>query len=361
MVRIMIKRLYYAYKKLLFCVYGRQLYGVLPIGSQCVVVNMEDTPSKGDIVHPCVRYIPEGFRGHRWWMVYTPYYCAKSKMENPILCWGKSEGVEPPLEWVVEETVVGVPIIGYNSDPYMLYENGRIIVFWRENDTERTTKAGMHHAVFAKTYEENGNSYDFNTPVLYSKDFYYDNEVSPVFLKKGDKYVAYATHFRFKLPWVQFRKKTLRKFANKILMVLNILDIYSQQKMFGLAIWDGDKALSDYKYSKTVKWKNCCSLYKPWHLDMFEHGGKIYAVVQSNSENGDILLAESLDGLTFSLFNKPLITAASIKMTAIYKPTACVIDGAFHLFYTAQNPKEKGLNKLFVTSLDFADLLDKVR
>lgn len=31
-------------------------------------------------VHPCVRFIPEGFAEHKWWMAVTPYPNYNSKM-----------------------------------------------------------------------------------------------------------------------------------------------------------------------------------------------------------------------------------------------------------------------------------------
>ena len=51
------------------------------------------------LIHPCVRYIPEGLGGHKWWMVVTPYPNYNSKYENPILYYGDSNDTTPPLNW----------------------------------------------------------------------------------------------------------------------------------------------------------------------------------------------------------------------------------------------------------------------
>ena len=52
-----------------------------------------------DNIHPCIRYVPDGFAGHKWWMVTTPIL-GGSSTENPILYWGDSrEGELPPLTW----------------------------------------------------------------------------------------------------------------------------------------------------------------------------------------------------------------------------------------------------------------------
>ena len=69
------------YRKIQYALCGRHHYGVMPIGRECVHEPFEQEINFGDVVHPCVRYIPKGYLGHRWWMVYTPYYGS-----NIMLC-----------------------------------------------------------------------------------------------------------------------------------------------------------------------------------------------------------------------------------------------------------------------------------
>ncbi|MEI3920517.1 hypothetical protein V8G60_21010, partial [Bacteroides hominis (ex Liu et al. 2022)] len=85
-----------AYRKLQYKLCRRLEYGTMPPGELCTHTPFEEEINHGDVVHPCVRYVPEGYLGHKWWMVYTPYYAANDKTENPILCYGDNETNNPP-------------------------------------------------------------------------------------------------------------------------------------------------------------------------------------------------------------------------------------------------------------------------
>ncbi|MBO9605718.1 MAG: hypothetical protein J7639_07195, partial [Paenibacillaceae bacterium] len=39
----------------------------------------------GQTVHPCVLFFPEGWKGHRYWMAFTPYPDGNDQFENPSL------------------------------------------------------------------------------------------------------------------------------------------------------------------------------------------------------------------------------------------------------------------------------------
>ena len=45
----------------------------------------------------------------------------------------------------------------------------------------------------------------------------------------------------------------------------------------------------------------------------------------------------------------------------IYKPTAGVVDGLFYLYYTAQNLDNRSLNRMYLTTMDFKTLLQKLQ
>ena len=70
------------YRRFLFACHGYTSNGVMPKGVPCNVEDPTIETTHGDVVHPCVRYIEEGFEGHQWWMVYTPYYAGNDKLEN---------------------------------------------------------------------------------------------------------------------------------------------------------------------------------------------------------------------------------------------------------------------------------------
>ena len=117
------------YRKLQYKICGRSKYGTMSPGALCTHTPFEEEINHGDVVHPCVRYIPEGYLGHKWWMIYTPYYKSNDKTENPILCYGDNETNVPPTHWIVAYQVQGQPTKGYNSDPALLYADKKLYAF----------------------------------------------------------------------------------------------------------------------------------------------------------------------------------------------------------------------------------------
>ena len=342
------------YRVVLNVFFGRSEAGIMAKGQRCVVVDQEDDDSQGDIVHPCVRYISEGFRGHKWWMVYTPYLGANAFIENPRLCWGEDNGADAPVKWHLEDIVKAGYNKGYNSDPNLYYEDGKLYVYWRENDTERLLSKGLHRGTYCKIYHENG-SEEYEDPVLTESMEYEDRETCPTFIKVGMDYYAYAMHLRFKNE-----KFVGRSFFQKLFVFTDLLGIYSQQKFRGIAQWRSNSPFSPYQYNQSVKFASCNKLYRPWHMDLFQYEGSIYAIVQTNQGNGDICLAKSIDGVHFRLYDKPLVTNKTCGGIEIYKPTALVADGKLYVYYTFQLPSRPKFNMMYVTSMGFEALLKKL-
>lgn len=342
-----------------FC--GRFQYGVMSAGEECYVNPYRFEENHGDIVHPCVRYIEDGFEGHKWWMVYTPYYAADSSMENPILCYAEETGPNtPPTEWKVYGLVNEKPEDGYNSDPTLLYKDGQLYVFWREN-YEHSPKP---HKYIRATYVvkvNNGTFEKIGKEILYTEDKEIDAETCPTFmLNKDGSITAYAMHLKFHSERIRdMRLQWMKKLALKVVGLTDLLGIYSQQKHYGIATWQQKGDLTEpFVYTKTTKIASCNKLYRPWHMDLFEWKGKRYAIIQTNQMNADLCLAVSNDMESFRMYKQPLITNATIGKLGIYKPCAGVTPGGkFYLYYTAQDPDNRKLNKLYLTTMSFDELL----
>jgi hypothetical protein len=67
-----------------------------------------------DLIHPCVRYIPEGFAGHKWWMVASPYLNGINYIEDPLLYYGNSDNETPPTTWTFVKVISTIPERGIN-------------------------------------------------------------------------------------------------------------------------------------------------------------------------------------------------------------------------------------------------------
>lgn len=348
-----------AYRHIQYAICSRPLYGVMQPGVEMNTVLFRFEENHGDIVHPCIRYIEEGYLGHHWWMVYTPYYKSDASLENPILCYAEGNNPNtPPTEWKFYCLVNEKPTDGYNSDPTLLYEDGTLYVFWRENYDNNLR--GCFRATYVAKVVENGVE-KMIKPLLATPDSEEDAETCPCFMPTKDgKVMAYGMHLRFHSPRIKGMKQPWKGIVSKLSLITDLLGSYSQQKHYGLAIWrqGGNDWLMPFEHKKTVKFKNCNALYRPWHMDFFDWQGKRYCVVQTNQCNADIALAVSGDNENFTFYKRPLITNDTIGMLGIYKPCAGVTsDGHFYLYYTAQDKNNRSQNKLYLTMCQFREIL----
>ena len=303
------KKLKEQYRRALHKICGLPTKGLLPSG---VKVCVEDVPGEtethGDIVHPCVRFIEEGFEGHQWWMVYTPFYGGNSDLENPVLCYADAASGKAPARWTYYCTIKERPVSGYNSDPTMFFNDGRLYVYWRENYTSLTESHGCSRATIGCCVHDRRIDY-FTTPQLIEIPRNKDREVSPTFLPHGDGFRAYAVHMRFCSKLMYFLPRRIEKLVYRAFNITNMLGIYCRFKSFGVAIWDGVSPDGAFRYSKTLKFRNVNWLCHPWHMDLFEadeaDGKKqLYAIVMTNPSNADISLAR-MEGEIFRFYKKP--------------------------------------------------------
>lgn len=344
------------YRKLQYRIYGRTFKGIMSPGKSCIVEDMTPEITHGDVVHPCVRYCEDGFEGHHWWMVYTPYYKADASLENPVLCYGCSEDASAPTEWKYYCNIQRQHAHGYNSDPTMFFQDGRLFVFWRENETPNTD---VHHCVRATFGCEvkNKTCFPIDVPLLIEQSVSEDIETCPTILPHRDGYIAYAMHLRFFSPSLRSMHGRLGKLVNRLALLADLLGIYSQQRSYGLSIWKGKTLGRPFEYDKTLKFRGVNKLYRPWHMDFFDWQGKRYAIVQTNQSNSDLALAVSDDYEHFTFFKRPIITNTTIGKLGIYKPTAGIIGDRLYLYYTAQDYHNRALNKLYLTEMNFTELL----
>lgn len=115
-----------------------------------------DTPTydgSGEVVHPDVEYIHEGFGRENWryWQAMTPLTGRSDATENPSVL-ASHDGVV----WV--EPAVGVnPIVpkpstgsgDHNSDPCLVYLNGELIMYYRE--TRKSASPREQRIYYMKT------------------------------------------------------------------------------------------------------------------------------------------------------------------------------------------------------------------
>lgn len=347
------------YRTILNFLFKRISSGLLDCGTELSVEQYNESKYKGDIVHPCIRYSEKPINGHNWWLIYTPYYKANASLENPILCYGDSESGEVPVNWYFYSLIRDTPEEGYNSDPTLILTDTNLSIFWRENYTNRTHLDNAIRATYGLSISENIIT-DFKNPILIERDPFFDREVSPTFVKFNGGYRAYAAHLKFKNEKLHFNNLIFEKISRSVLWISSLLEIYNEQKSYGIAIWESNSLDSEFKYLKTVEISNCNKLYRPWHFDFFEYECRLYILIQTKQCNADICIGVSDDYENFRMCKTPLITEESINKVGIYKPTGIVHNDIFYLYYTAQEKDNRNLNKLYCSKYDFKELISTI-
>lgn len=293
-----------------------------------------------DCLHPCIRRMSDG----RYVMVQSPWYKCQDGIENPILYIS-----DDPMNWDNGIVVADTPAKGYNSDPNVYEENGRIYVFWREVDTPFCEILGSKCATLGVYTDDEGKTFSEKKVYLTSANSSVDTEICPILVKNGCLYRFYAT-------WYERDR--------------------NNRHNFGIAIWDGTSLEQpNFQLKKTIpfKTKYVCDKYKQlkvfghfffipiphkfdlWHFDLFENNGKLY--MAASEEMGDVvMLAESDNWERFRLQRKPIINAHYMEnhvdyRQKYYKPTLCQVGDNVYLYYTTNDKMELFQNLLMRASI----------
>jgi hypothetical protein len=100
-----------------------------------VLLNLETSEGSGQVTHPDVAFIPEGFGKKDWtyWMACTPYPFRDARFENPEI-FASHDGIH----WTVPGPRVN-PLVpspakagDHHSDPDILFHGGQLWLFYRQ-------------------------------------------------------------------------------------------------------------------------------------------------------------------------------------------------------------------------------------
>lgn len=280
-------------------------------------------------VHPCVRYIPEGIDGYDWWMTLTPYKHYDEKKENILLYCGVSESSgKPPKSWKFVKEVCGTHPQGYNSDPNLLYHEGKLWVFWREWETENLPEGCPLCCIRCSTTE---NGVDFSEPHTVAENKYC------VAGTKGDTVMC---------PCVVAEEYGLYLYGS----------IYQYEpclKPWGISRyrWNGERFEPE-----AVSYRDGIP-FDLWHFDLFREGEYLYQIVTGQFGNA-ILLGRSTDGVNFSYSGRPLLcNPLFLKKNYFYKPSAQVVGDILYVFFPRKKPS--GRLRIVMRSMPVEPLEEK--
>lgn len=289
-------------------------------------------------VHPCVRYISEGFAGHKWWMVVTPYPNYNSKMENPLLYYGNGNADVPPADWTLVGVVQDTHKEGYNADGNIFFDGNKLWIFWKESDTINTRKESGFKNMMGCCYDGK----TFSKPRVFchnpnDKSMYL---AAPVVIKIGSKIQCLGV---FSPIMNDIAKGKEYMFPRSI-------------AVFSLS--DNDLERGEFVFDKVVEQKyfKGCDF---WHIDAFSYNGRYYCV--ETPINGEyVILGESVDGYSYNFFRKPLLHAHGYRPTPyLYKASGVVVGDKFYLFYPSKLKDGKRVH-IFCSSMSMERLLKKI-
>ena len=288
------------------------------------------------LVHPCVRYIPEGFQGHKWWMVVTPYPKYNNYYENPILYYGDENSNYPPNKWHFVAVVQKSHKTGYNADGNLYFDGNKLWIFWKEKDTPNSVNSPTGNCVMGVSYD--GNS--FSNPKM--------------FLDNND-----SIDTRITAPCVMVINDTIKCLTTAITDIENRTSIRNHGNT-QIAVWalsGSDLCNEVFKFQYDVK-----PVYPAdfdfWHADYFKYKGLYYCVVSNQAAN-KILLGKSINGIDYSFYEKPLLSTDGNLYTYMYKPSAVVVNEEFYLFYPRKLLKTNHVG-IYMSHMKFEDVLQTV-
>lgn len=313
-------------------------------------VGIPDARYHNDILHPCVRYVAEGFGGHQWWMVQSPHYGRDDSIENPILFFGDTEpDGTPPLTWYFADVVKDSPETGYNSDPNLYFADDRLYVLWREFRTGRVINAGYNSAIYAMAYDtflqKQQEVFVCGTPASSPYDLV---DLSPIVTVHDGSISLYTLYFRRESSLI---KRAVAKILQMVGCKYSVHKTVGINRLSGASLRDMDAAPKLLHFTN-IGWR------RPWHFDIIMFNGQMFLLVFCQMRQNIYLAASDGDG--FRMFDRPLLPPRMLVDT--YKPTGAVIGNNLYLYYTDKTDKDDPKhNELFRYCIDLRDYMEKIR
>lgn len=268
--------------------------------------------------HPSVVYVPNGWNGHRFWMVQTPYppfHVApyKDRWELPCihysddgLLWNSIEG--NPIADLTKEQIA---TRSYFSDTHLLLRDNRLECFYRL--VEEPTK---HTIIYKKVSSDGVHWLDDGEWRIESGDV-----ISPAFIWTGNEY------------WCWYVDDTFTNLKRRIRFT---------------------------KSTDGIVWTQgaVCHLDReniwPWHIDVQHYDG-MYQLLVFDVDHQLLAMFQSADGIRFVYKNELLRTsgrAFEFYNRSLYR--ACIVRVGEHnrVYFSASNTRQSYIGVL-KTSLDY--------
>ena len=313
----------------------------------CTLANPSGYPSS--YTHAGIAYSQNGYNGYHYFLSQSPYPSGNDDYENPCFYYANARaGNLPPIDWIAYSgnPLQEDPGDGFNSDPDIVFFGGDLYIGNRpylrnpRYQCFNAQKCAIVNSEF--TFDEPVVLFDTNTP---PSNFGF----GPI----DDYYVALASPAFAPMPNGKIRTYHLAS------------NSYNDgSKCRGLIIMEGTNLVTAQNFSFLKYGSILGNNAEPWHIDVFDYKGKLYAIlccivdgIRGNAYN---FLAVSEDWENFRIYDKPLSDIMS------YRSSACVReDGMFILYLATLDYKPAGNisadgRNILCGYMDFEELLKKI-
>jgi hypothetical protein len=279
-----------------------------PAGTQLNIPTHISNP--GQVAHPSVVLVPEGWNGYKYWMAITPYPAGNDDHEDPNIL-ASHDGIN----WVVPDGVTN-PLVDadgqpeYHSDNELkMGPNNTMYMFYRYSDNTATG----HEEQLRFMTSTDGTTW--TAPQTFrDKDWTLERLMSPSLVYEDGAWTMYAVNI-LPSPNVVVRLRS-----------------------------DTADPMSAWSAPVTVPCGTMLAGKEPWHIYVTKVGGRYYGLLNdctldANGASGELLFISSGDGQTFTNSGAGVVPkVVAGKHDNLYR--SCMIpssEGAefgFRVFYT---------------------------
>ena len=259
----------------------------------------------GQAVHPDILYFDKGFKGHKYWMAFTPYPDSRCEMENPSILVsddGFSWAIPHKLHNPITPPPVDVISGGHNSDTDIIFADGKLFVYfvYNKKDVRGPSKFfriesedGINWSKPQLIYETKETIEGYSPAIIYSnnsyKMWYFGGENKPVYTSSKDG-----------------------------------------------VNWDDVTQIDSMKIDD----------WRTWHIDVREADLGYEALICARKEKTStraLFYASSKDGINWDIDETPVIYPSSDSWDSggIYRSTFIKQRGLFRVWYSAYEKNEK--------------------
>ena len=286
----------------------------------CVLSNPSGYPIS--FTHAGIAYSKDGYNNYHYFLSQSPYPSGNDDYENPCFYYANArDGNLPPIEW---NAFSGNPLQedpgnGYNADPDILFFNGDLYL----GNRPYIRKPSRQWVNMQKCTIVN-NSFSFGEPVTL-----YSTETIPANFGYPQNYLT------------TFVSPALIPYGNKVRAYHLVTNSYNDaSRCRNLVIMEGEDLITENNFA-FLKYGSILGNVEPWHIDVFSHGGKLYAILaciaDSIAGNCYNYLAVSDDWENFRIYDRPLTDIKSYRSSAFVRD-----DGMFILYLATLNYKPAG-------------------